>query len=324
MSDPIKEPKFDDDRTKYFPKNVWRQLQDLASDKDRLLLQEEASPDPITTRGHGLQLRLWKHFGEGDRVLFLHGYLDTGRSWDAVCASLSKSMRCSALDWRGHGQSEEAGRGASHHLQDHLKDLHGVVTEAQEIEDPFAMIVAHSMGANLALMYAAAFPEHVPRLLLVDGCGPPSEAPEDQPGRWRNLLLQGNREHAFRPVKDANEAIERLLRFNGGLTRQGAARMVRHALFPSSDGFLFPFSGRLRGPTPVRFPEETWLSACARISGKVVLLRAEFGYVPEGEPMTSRMSAMNAMLEQIAGAHHHLHVDRPQLIADAALRLLVS
>ena len=84
--------------------------------------EDVASPVARVVEANGLKLRLWDHARSGPIVLFVHGYLDTGRSFDAVADDLAE-FRVLALDLRGHGQSERVGAGGSYHLLDHLKDL---------------------------------------------------------------------------------------------------------------------------------------------------------------------------------------------------------
>ena len=98
----------------------------------------------------GPGLRLWDHGGDAPVVLFLHGYLDTGRSYDDLCSALEGDARCVCLDWRGHGFSGRAGPGGSYHLLDHLKDLSRVFDLLADggvdgLGRPDAL-VAHSMG----------------------------------------------------------------------------------------------------------------------------------------------------------------------------------
>lgn len=273
------------------------------------------SPAPLTVPGVA-RLRAWDHGGEGlPLVLFLHGFLDTGRSFDDVCAPLLGRARCVALDWRGHGQSQMAGPGASFHLLDHVKDL---TLALEDLEDRFgklALLVGHSLGGNTALLYAGALPDRVPRLLLLDALGPPAEDPSEQPERLGHMLALLSAKKPFAVVADKDEAIARLMRNNRGLTAAGAERMVRHALVPREDGgWAFPFARDLRGPNPVRHPEEMWLTLCARVTARTVVVRATNGYVPEGDPIPGRIAALGATM-LTWDAPHHVHVEQPDNVA---------
>src|SRR4051812_12935645 len=116
-----------------------------------------AEPVPRVVEANGLKLRLWDHARAGPVVLFVHGYLDTGRSFDAVADALVH-VRCLALDMRGHGQSDRVGPGGSYHLLDHLKDLAVVLDTLEKKGERVDALVAHSMGGNVAYLLAGAAP----------------------------------------------------------------------------------------------------------------------------------------------------------------------
>lgn len=275
----------------------------------------------------GLPLQLWDFGGSGPVVLCLHGYLDQGRSFTWLAQELAGQAHVLSLDWRGHGQSAWVGPGGSYHLLDHVKDLHLVCDALEQAGQPVDTLVGHSMGGNIALLWAGSCPGKIRRLLLLDAIGPPAEEAAEQPERLANLLRslsRGPKDASV--VKDEADAISRLLFSNPRLTRQGAERMARFALVPHEDEpqqFRFAFDPRVRGPTPNRWPEEMWRTLCTRLDCAVHLLRAEHGYAVCGEPTQSRLGCMSGAVEEVARGHgHHLHVDAPQVVADALRRLL--
>ena len=77
-------------------------------------------PSPIAHNvdAGGLGLRLWqypttpKNSQKIFHVLFLHGYYDTGRSFDSLISCLDPDIQAWSLDFRGHGQSDKAPPGA--------------------------------------------------------------------------------------------------------------------------------------------------------------------------------------------------------------------
>lgn len=272
-----------------------------------------------------LRLRLWDHGGEGPTALFLHGYLDTGRSFDAVAERLGSDVRSLCLDWRGHGESAEVGAGGSYHLLDHMKDLSHVIDALADIGQMPEIVVAHSMGGNVSLLFAGALPERCKRLLLVDALGAPSEAPEEQPERLASVLRATREVRPFQAFASVDDAVARLRGMNPGLSEEGARRMAEPALRRGQDGLLrFPFDARLKGPTPVRWPEAMWLALCRRVTARVKVLRAEQGYLPDDDIVAARLTALRADVETVADAPHHIHVERPDALAESIRGLLVS
>jgi pimeloyl-ACP methyl ester carboxylesterase len=280
-------------------------------------------PVPRVVEANGLKLRLWDHGRPGHVVLFVHGYLDTGRSFDAVAHELH-DMRCLALDLRGHGQSDRVGGGGSYHLLDHMKDLAIVLDALAKKGEAVEALVAHSMGGNIAFLLAGAQPALVKRLLLVDTCGPPPEDPEETPGRLEELVKSVLAEkRAFSSVSSMHDAVEKIRVQNPGLSVLGAERMVKHAMVDDGTGRLaFPFDPKLRGPSPVRWPEAMWLAMSKRMTMPVRVLRAADGYVPEGETTEGRLRAMKRSAMKTIPGGHHLHVEAPDAVALAVRDIL--
>jgi pimeloyl-ACP methyl ester carboxylesterase len=288
---------------------------------------EPLHPLPLTVSAAGLPLRVWDHGGPGPRVLFLHGYLDTGRSFDAVAGRLRGQARCLCLDFRGHGHSGRVPPGGSYHPLDHFKDAALVLDELEAIGLLPEAVVGHSLGGTIALMLAGTLPERVPRYLVLDSLGMLSEAPEQQPERLASLLESVRKDkRPFAVFPSPAAAAERVQANNPGLSRAGAELMVRHALRKiGPDRYEFRFDPRLRGPSPVRYPEEMWRALFARVRAEVRVLRAEHGYVPLGPEVELRMKAFaRASLRTVPGVAHHLHLDAPDEVAAELLGLLAS
>jgi len=90
-------------------------------------------------------------------ILLLHGFTQTGASWEPVVAALGERYRALAPDLRGHG----AAAGAR------------PVSFAAVLEDLLALaprsfaLAGYSMGGRIALALALRAPERVSRLVLV-------------------------------------------------------------------------------------------------------------------------------------------------------------
>lgn len=107
-------------------------------------------------------------------VLCLHGYLDNAASFLPFMQQIAQESdflpkrRIIALDWPGHGHSDHRSVGAHYHFLDYVSDLLALFTLNNW---PAIDIVAHSMGAMIASAFAAAFPEKVKSLTLIDSFG---------------------------------------------------------------------------------------------------------------------------------------------------------
>ena len=100
--------------------------------------------------------------GQGEVLLFQHGWLSTLRKWDGVIPHLEYRYRCIAVDARGCGQSERTKDG--HTMRQYADDVLGLA-RALGI-DRFTMI-GHSMGGVIATYAALQAPDTVERLVYV-------------------------------------------------------------------------------------------------------------------------------------------------------------
>ena len=100
-------------------------------------------------------------------VVFVHSLAGNSTHWAAQLQHLRPSRRAIALDLRGHGRSEAPANG-DYSIAGMAADI-GAVVDSRGL-DRF-VLVGHSMGGGVALVYAGAHPERVAGLLLVDPIG---------------------------------------------------------------------------------------------------------------------------------------------------------
>lgn len=119
------------------------------------------------------QVRYWEDGAQNVRViLLLHGGLgDASLTWGSVIGALSDEYRVIAPDLPGFGGSEKLDQPGVRHLVDWIKAL----MDALEIVD--AVVVGHAFGGLFARLFAGAYPQYVPAVLIVNGGTIPSIPP---------------------------------------------------------------------------------------------------------------------------------------------------
>ncbi len=104
-------------------------------------------------------------------VVLIHGVTSSHLAWEWV-AQLLPEVRIVAPDLRGRGRSNTLEGPAG--MASHAADLAAVFAA---LDLPPSLIVGHSMGAFVAVVFAHRYPELVTQLILVDGGLPLAPAP---------------------------------------------------------------------------------------------------------------------------------------------------
>lgn len=97
-------------------------------------------------------------------VLLLHGLASNLTRWSEFVAHtrLAATRSVARIDLRGHGQSDTRGKVSLDHWRADLAAL------LDALAAPRALLVGHSLGAQVALHFAAAHPARVEALVLID------------------------------------------------------------------------------------------------------------------------------------------------------------
>ncbi|HEV2149514.1 MAG TPA: alpha/beta fold hydrolase, partial [Longimicrobiaceae bacterium] len=122
-------------------------------------------------------------FGEGEPVLFAHGFPLSGALWHPVVERLGGGWRCIVPDLRGHGGSAatpDAG------MDDHADDLARLLDALGETRP--VVLAGMSMGGYVAFAFARRHPERVRALALVN-----TRAQADTPEQARGRLETAER-----------------------------------------------------------------------------------------------------------------------------------
>jgi pimeloyl-ACP methyl ester carboxylesterase len=138
---------------------------------------------------------------QGSPIICPHGLTANAYCFQALADELSSTHRVFAYDLRGRGDSDKPESGYS--LSIHTSDLADII-EALELERPIVM--GHSLGAMIALYFAAHHPEQLSKLILIDAGGQlPWDSIEGQP-----LWLTASISRLGTPVASYGEYIQRL------------------------------------------------------------------------------------------------------------------
>lgn len=137
----------------------------------------------VPVRGGDLSVGVWGDDDAAQSVLLVHGVTASHQSWPLVAEAL-EGVRVIAPDLRGRGLSNTLP--GPYGMPQHADDLAAVL-------DHFGVdrivVVGHSMGAFVSVVFAHRHPTRVAELILVDG-GLPLTVPEGmEPAAFTKAVL---------------------------------------------------------------------------------------------------------------------------------------
>jgi pimeloyl-ACP methyl ester carboxylesterase len=189
-------------------------------------LHKTSSSEFLPIRGLRAHIRQW-----GDpaapRLFMLHGWMDVSASFQFVVDCLCAEWHVIAPDWRGFGLSERSGRDA-YWYPDYLADLEAILLHYSPQEP--VRLLGHSMGANVATMYAGIRPGRIARLINLEGFGLPDTRPDDAPAhyaRWLDQLHTRPRLHDYATQQQVALRLQKKIRgspMNGLHSWRGTGR----------------------------------------------------------------------------------------------------
>jgi pimeloyl-ACP methyl ester carboxylesterase len=186
----------------------------------------------IDIRGLRYHCRAWGP-AEAPQLFLLHGWMDVSASFQFVVDALRSDWRVIAPDWRGFGLSQWAADG-SYAYADYLGDLDALLERLQP-RSPVSL-VGHSMGGNIACLYAGVRPERVAKLGNIEGFGFRTRLSEEAPGYYAELLAQVRQPAPGREYADFAELASRLRRENPRVSPERARFVAEHWGMPTASG----------------------------------------------------------------------------------------
>ncbi len=240
-------------------------------------------------------------------LLALHGWLDNSASFDAIAPQLAAEFYVVAIDLPGHGHSEHLPAGAHYSLAAYVE---WVLAAAQELGWSRYDLLGHSLGGGIASLVAAAAPERVTRLWLIEALGPLADHGDDTLQHFRHALQARVRSKHKRIFADPNTALAARVAASG-MTADHARAIVQRGLRNVTEGYIWASDPRLTLPSPTRLTEVQIHALLTGIEAPTHLLLATPAtpYLPMAMMQTRAAQVRNIQISTLAGGHH-LHIEQ--------------
>ena len=247
-------------------------------------------------------------------VVLCHGFLDIAWSFDALARDLvGKGRGVASFDWRGHGQTEWVGAGGYYHFPDYVLDLDELLPQLSE--DP-VHLVGHSMGGSASVMYAAARPERVRSLALIEGLGPPEMGPRNPAARLRAWLdgVARVRSKPRQPFDDEREAWMRMRVKNPKLPEALGLFLARKSTKTVEGGMQWTFDPLHKTWSPRPFKADSFGELLEAISAPTLVVAGERGFRLQDEQDRIAKIKRHRFVE-IPDVGHMIHWFEPHRLA---------
>ncbi len=268
-------------------------------------------------RGVDYQVNEW-----GDQglplLLLLHGFNDTGASFQFFVDALVKDWFVIAPDWRGFGESSS--RAQSYWFPDYIADL-DVLLDLYSPRDP-ARLVGHSMGANVAGLYAGIMPERVAAFVNIEGFGLPESDPGNAPAHYRRWIEKSREMQPFSTYQDFAQLAQRIRKRNPRMDADKALFVATLWAAVEDDGTIaLRTDPSHRLPNAVQYRRAEASACWAKITAPVLVVtgaESNFFAAATDHAGPNEIDAFaTAESVEIPGAGHMVHFEQPGALAEA-------
>lgn len=238
--------------------------------------------------------------------MLVHGLASTSRLWDGVADRLAAhGHRTLALDLRGHGESDAPADG-----YDTVTAADDVAAVIESVDGGPVLLAGQSWGGNVVLQVAARRPDLVSGLALVDG-------------GWIDLARRFDSWEAALavltpPAIDGLDAAEFRSMVSAALAGfpQGAVDAAVSVVRERPDATI---ERRLTVPRHLQILRSMWEDDPAQwypaVRARTVLMPATTDDTLSDEVARASAAIPNATVRPYPGAHHDLHLQRPDEVA---------
>jgi pimeloyl-ACP methyl ester carboxylesterase len=272
----------------------------------------------LQIRGLRYHVRHWRAPGAPKMVL-LHGWMDVSASFQFMVDALRAPWDVYAPDWRGYGLTDW-GKADCYWFPDYIADLDALL----EHIEPGAPVnlVGHSLGGNVAALYAGVRPARIARFVNLEGFGMAPTHAEQAPKRYARWLEELRDPPGLRSYESFSALADRLQQGNKRLSRERAEFLARHWGQQAPDkGVVLRGDPAHKIVNPVLYRYEEVRACWQEVRAPVLWVEGAESETPHrlhlnAAQIAERRAAFANVKEiSVPEAGHMLHHDQPEAAA---------
>jgi len=256
---------------------------------------------------------------QAPKLLALHGWLDNAASYVPL-APWFDGFDLVAPDLPGHGASAHLPIAAEYSL---VVAARAALAVADALGWERFHLLGHSLGGATASFVAAAVPQRVDRLLLVEALGSLSEPEERVGARLREAFagMAAIGDKRLRVFSDIATAIKARMIAND-LSEPVARLLVERGVAPArtdagAAGFVWRSDPRLTLTSALRMSEAQMRALIRAIDSPTCMVWADpaQSYMPDAV-RRERATLLREGELHVRPGTHHLHMEQPQMVGE--------
>jgi pimeloyl-ACP methyl ester carboxylesterase len=257
----------------------------------------------------------------------LHGWQDNAGTFDRLIPLLPKNCSYLAIDFPGNGRSSRLPNGINYHFFDNLYAIHSIAREYKWEKISF---IAHSMGAGVAFVFAALFPEIVDMIINIDWLKPWSYKPHKIINEFQTLLEefpkadQRSQDTKEPQAYSLDELIKKLHSATfGSVSREFAPHLLERQIAPSKKfpgKFYLTKDPRMNYSMGINQGVNVYVEMAKELKMPFMYIKAQKSlYKDYGKSVEDVLKILSQSPKfehhKIDSECHHLHLVEPEKIA---------
>jgi len=238
--------------------------------------------------------------------VILHGLFGSSDNWVSIARKFASKYRVILVDLRNHGRSPH------HQDWNYMLMANDVDMMLQTLGLTEVYLMGHSMGGKTAMTFAAANPETVMKLIVVD------IAPRYYPVHHRTIL-DALTAIPLDKLKSRDEAEEMLARHisDEGIKQFLLKNLYRNHRHTFSWRFNLPvINQQIEVVSQATYPEE-------QVEIPTLFIRGvNSDYITDDDIMDIRQYYSDVRVETIGNAGHWLHAEQPEAFVSTVISFL--
>ena len=250
-----------------------------------------------------LKLACQRIKNDGNKVIAIHGWQDNSNSFVPLMKRLP-NLDWYAIDLPGHGLSDWRHPQAHYYFVDYIDDLYNLVNKIAEHHEDKIILVGHSMGAMIANLFSACFPEKVQCIIAIEGIATVTTPDENTVNQLVKSITNRAKKSEKRVFKDFQQAVKARLAVSD-FGSDIASLIMRRNTQEVTEGVELITDPKLKHASGFRFNPAQCKEICRQTAVPIMLIRGENGYTLVNQAISIYGEQfIDLTIKTVPGGHH--------------------